>query len=276
MKENLFIIVLHFGDIRVTRECLGSIVLSKIKYKEVVLVDNSSNFTRPKNLKIRLIKPRKNLGYAAGMNTGIKYALSKDAQYFLLLNNDTIVEKEFASELISFFKKYKKAGIVGPAIKFSKQGKMIYDLGGRVNFLFGRTSHYEVERVTLKRPTRVDYISGCCMFIKREVLEKIGLLDERFFLYYEDVDFCLRAKKAGFKTFVLPKVHIYHKLSSSVGKNSAKAIYHQTKSGLLFGEKVLGAKRFFNYMYLLLQSLYIFLKNPLRGRYAFLAFMKRN
>lgn len=278
-----FIIVLHFGDPKVTEDCLESILKHEKKFEEIIIVDNDTNLRfkiydlRFKN-KIKIIRNEKNLGYAEGMNVGIKYALAKGATHILLLNNDTIFEKPVLSSLVKFLMNQKDAGIVGPAIKFDKNGKIVFDLGGKVNMWLGKTKHTEFSSKDFKkvspcfarRDLKTDYVSGCCLFIKKEVLEKIGLFDNDYFLYYEDVDFCLRAKKAGFNTYCLPSVYIVHSLSKAVGKDSSKAIYNQIKSALIFGRKHIKNK-IFNKIFVFTQSTYLFLKNPINGISAFKA-----
>jgi GT2 family glycosyltransferase len=111
----------------------------------------------------------------------------------LLLNNDTIVDKKFLKELIEAGESDKEIGILGP-------------IGGKINWLYTKGIH-----VTKNN----DYISGVCMLVKRSVIEKIGLMPEEYFLYFEDVDWCLRARKAGYKCVLVPEAKIWHKVSSS-------------------------------------------------------------
>ena len=273
----IYIIVLHFGPLEVTLDCLRSIFANKLDFKELVVVDNNQNFNLedPKlQKKVKIIKNKKNMGFAGGVNVGIKYALSKKADYVLLLNNDTIIKQDFLNTLIKFSEKFENAGIVSPAIKFRKNGKFVYDIGGRLNKVFGRTTHEEVFRIIDRKSRQVDYVSGCAMLVKKEVFKKIGLFDEQFFLYYEDVDFCMRAKNKGFLSYVCPEVSIEHELSKSVGRVSPLAVYHQTQSAIKFGKKYYKKTRFLNLMFVFAQSLNIFRKNPKIGNSAFLAFYK--
>lgn len=150
----------------------------------------------------------KNIGFAAGVNVGIRRALEKAADAVLLLNQDTIVEKNFLMVLVK-----NPADIVGATIKFKRHNKWVYDYGGKINWWLGRTKHIESDSILDTQYSFPDYISGCAMLIRRPVLEKIGLLDERYFLYFEDVDYCLRTQKAGFKIGVEPKSVIFHELS---------------------------------------------------------------
>ncbi|MEX2007823.1 MAG: glycosyltransferase family 2 protein [Candidatus Levyibacteriota bacterium] len=269
----IFIIILHFGDQEVTLDCVRSIIKAKLNFDRLIIVDNNQNFdSKVFKDKIEILRNKKNLGFAGGVNVGIRHALAKGADYILLLNNDTIIKYNFLRELTKFFKKNKTAGILSPAIKYEKNHSTVYDTGGKINKIFGRTSHEEVTEVINKSPKAVDYVSGCCMLIKKEVFDKVGLFDARFFLYYEDVDFCIRAKSKGFLTYVLPEVSIEHALSKGVGRGSAVAAYNQTKSALQFGRKHFKRLLLLNRLFILVQSIYILVKNPVVGFHAFLAF----
>lgn len=270
--KRVFIIILHFGNSAVTKTCINSILKYEKNYREIIIVDNSSNFIQKYSNKITIIKNSNNLGYGRGMNVGIRYALSKKATHIFLLNNDIRFTQPVLQSLIEVLDMNKKKGIVGPAIKFKRQGKTIYDLGGKINPLFGRTSHVEVEILLSKDHYKVDYISGCSMLIKKEVFETIGFFDEQFFLYYEDVDFCLRAKQRGYERVICSSVSVIHKLSSSIGKNSKVALYHQTKSALLFGKKYFHMRQIFHTLFILAQSIYISLKHPSYAKYIIKAF----
>jgi len=272
---NVYIVILHYGKLETTQKCIDSLAKHDTAFEKIVLINNddsiqlsSKQFAIEKK-KLHIINNKKNLGFAAGVNVGIRYALAQNAAYVFLLNNDTIIEKDFLEKLCAAFLENKNTGIVGPAISFYKNGKLTYDLGGNVNLLFGRTHHHEVGAIPDNCPGNiVTYISGCCMLIKREVFEKTGMFDERFFLYYEDVDFCLRAKQTGFLSAVVPSVIIYHELSKAAGKLSAFSVYYQTKSGVLFGGKYCKVK-VLNRAFLFAQSCVIFLKNKQAGIGAF-------
>lgn len=228
-----FIIILSFNGGKDIIECLKSL---KRKTAEVAVVDNRSTdnsveLIRKNFPRVKIIENKKNLGFARGCNVGIRYALKQGAGSVVLLNPDTVVEKRF---LRSFLKPLLKnrADIVAPVIKFKRAGEWVYDLGGKVNWWLGRPKHLESNKKG-DRKQEVDYVSGCAMLVKQPVFEKIGFLDEKFFLYFEDVDFCLRAKKAGFKIAVEPKSVVVHKLVESK-KKPFKQQLHLLKSNLLF------------------------------------------
>lgn len=274
----VFIIILHYGKLETTQKCILSLAKHAQEFEQIILINNdekinvsSSIFTVSKN-KLHIINNKRNFGFAAGVNIGIVYALKQNADFIFLLNNDTIIENKFLQKLLTVFKKNKDIGIVGPAIEFTRDKKTIVDLGGRVNLFFGRTSHEETEinklDYKLKNSRVVTYISGCCMLIKRDVFIKIGVLDESFFLYYEDVDFCLRAKRSGFLAAVLPGISIYHELSKAAGKISSFSVYHQTKSGVIFGKKYCKIPSL-NIAFLFTQSCIFMIKNRKAGIGAF-------
>jgi len=220
INPKVFIIILHFGNPKNTEECLKS--LGNLEYDnfETVVIDNV----------------RDNRGFAGGNNSGIKQALEKGASYILLLNNDTIVEPNFLKKLVEAGESDKKIGILGPAI-YEYGTNKIHFAGGKVNWLYTRGTHITELKIKSQKSKVVDYITGACLLIKREVIEKIGLMDEEYFLYCEDVDWCLKARKAGYKCIVVSEAKIWHKVSSSAKAESFSYIYYHTRNGLLLAKK---------------------------------------
>lgn len=153
----------------------------------------------------------KNRGFARAVNLGIENILFKKPNKLLLINPDVEIEAESFKEFLSG----DSADITAPIIAFKRKGRTIYDLGGKVNLILGRAKHIEMFRDSGQARTMkdIDYVSGACMLVRREVFEKIGLFDERFFMYFEDVDFCLRAKGAGFTVDVDSNVLVTHDLA---------------------------------------------------------------
>ena len=273
----VFIIIINFNGWPDTRECLAS--LEKLDYDnfEVVLIDNGSrdgnrqSAIGSQQFKIRFIQNKENLGFAAGNNQGIKIALEQNTDYVLFLNNDTTVKPDFLTKLVEAAQSDKKIGIVGSVIYHYGEPEKIQFAGGKVNWLRTRGEHLTVinaPQPPLKlKPVPhlmreggvgelypVDYITGCSLLAKREVIEKIGFLNEDYFLYYEDVDWCLRAQKAGFDCVLASEAKIYHKQSSSAGEFSYPDIYYHTRNGLICGWRH-GPK-----IFVLIQSVWIFLK----------------
>ncbi len=206
--SRVFIIVLHYKNWKDTNECLES--LEKLDYDncKIIVIDNDKD----------------NPGFAGGMNIGIKKALKQKADYVLLLNNDVIVSPNFLKELVKAGEKDKKIGILGP-------------IGGKINWLYTKGIHIQSPKSKVQSPKLVDYITGACMLVKREVVEKIGLMHEKYFLYYEDVEWCLRARKIGFKCVMVPESKIYHKVSQSTSEESFSYIYYHFRNGLLLAKR---------------------------------------
>ncbi|MBI4708867.1 MAG: glycosyltransferase family 2 protein [Candidatus Portnoybacteria bacterium] len=252
----IIIIVLNWNGLSDTIECIES--LKKIDYQnyEIILVDNGSMDNSVAVLKekfgdIYLIENRKNLGFAGGNNVGIKYALKNGADFILLLNNDTKVESDFLTKLVKIANNDNKIGIVGPIIFSYDEPEKIYFAGGKVNWSRTRGEHINFEKKSISvipakagiqtwMPDQVrhdiygvDYITGCCLLIKKEVVEKIGLMSEDYFLYYEDTDWCLRAQRAGYKCVLASQAKIYHKQSKSTGEFSYPYIYYHSRNGLM-------------------------------------------
>lgn len=243
-KEKTAIIILNFNGLPYILDCLESVFRFQ-DYKalgvEVMVVDNNSidrsvELIRKQFPQVRVFKNKSNLGFAGGNNTGIKYALKNNFDRILLLNPDTIVVKDFLRPLGKLINSDKKIGIVAPVLIGKEGEKTIFALGAKVNLVLGRTKHKHLIKKP-KNPLEQELVSGCCMLVKKEVFEKIGLLDERFFLYFEDSDFCLRAKKAGYKIYVEPKSFIFHKTSQSLGGLSLKKIKYNLWSNFLFINK---------------------------------------
>lgn len=255
----VFIIVLNWNGKDDTIECIES--LKKIDYSnyKIVIVDNGSSdgsddiIPRRYFKEIPFIETKKNFGYSGGNNIGIKYALEHGADYVLLLNNDTIVEPDFLSKLVEAAEANKTIGIVGPMIYFYDRRDTLWFGGGKVNWARTKGEHIDYGLRTTDygknenigssgSPSavvgrQVDYITGCCLLIKRETIEKIGLLDEDYFLYYEDVGWCLRARKNGYNSVLVPSAKIYHKQSRSADEASYPYIYYHSRNGLILASR---------------------------------------
>jgi len=292
----VFIIILNFNGWSDTMECLDS--LSRVKYDnfEIILIDNASkeklpisNYQFP-NLKITQVFNTENLGFAGGNNQGVKMVFKRGADYVLLLNNDTTVEPDFLNELVEAAENNKEIGILGPIIYDYKDREKIQFAGGKINWSKTRGTHQIVmpdhsapsswPRGLIRHPDlnawipaeagmtkkddkisnvfKTDYITGCCLLIKKEVIEKIGLLSGDYFLYYEDTDWNLRAQNAGWLCGVVPSAKIYHKASRSAQEFSYPYIYYHSRNGLIFGS------RFGHKFLIYLISIWIFAKQVIK------------
>ncbi len=233
----VFIIILNYNGKDFIAKTLSSVFKLDYPNFRVLLVDNNSTDGSLELAKLNFskavfIKNNANLGFSSGNNVGIKYALEREADYVLLLNYDTEVRADFLTNLVASMKKDDKIGIGSPVI-LSKAVSRVWFSGGKIAWLKMKTWQEEEERE--EDYFKSDYISGCSMIIKAEVFKKIGLLDEDYFLYWEDADFSLKARRAGFKLVVSAKSRIYHWEKSEETKENK--IYWLVVSGLVFFKK---------------------------------------
>ena len=189
-----------------------------------------------------LINNEKNYGFAEGNNIGIRYALKNlNSDYVLLLNNDTVVDKDFLRELVETGESDEDIGIAGPKIYYYDEPQTIWCIGGNISWKFARGVHIgtnELDKGQYEEKKEFDYISGSAFLIKTEVLKKTGLMDKNFFLYFEETDLALRASKIGYKSVYSPKAKIWHKVSKSGGGLSKPiGLYYITRNRWLFMKK---------------------------------------
>jgi len=193
---------------------------------EVVVVDNGSTDDSAKIIaenysKVILILNKENLGFAGGSNVGIRYALDHGAEYIWLLNNDTVVAPDALFTMVAEIEKDPKIGITGSKIYYLSHPKKIWFAGGEIDWLNGTSHHTGMEEVDIGKydyTKEVDRVTGCSMLVRRDVCDKVGIFDEQFFIYVEEVDWCVRARKPGFKCIFVPSSVVYHKQSISVSR----------------------------------------------------------
>lgn len=258
--KSVFISVLNFNGSNNTLECIES--LKKINtsgFKLTILViDNGSS--EKLNLKsesfgeitIEVIKNERNLGFSGGHNVGIRHALKADADYVVILNNDTYVDENFIVELLKAAERDNKIGVLSPKIyfapgfeyhknRYSKKdlGKVFWYAGGEMDWANVIGHHRgvdEVDKDQFDKTAETELATGCCMLIKREVFDKVGMFDDKYFLYYEDADLSVRAKKNSFKIIFVPSSIIWHKnAGSGGGSGSVLQDYYITRNRLIFG-----------------------------------------
>jgi GT2 family glycosyltransferase len=204
--------------------CINSVIkkTKNVNY-ETIVVDNGSNddsvsAIKKKFPKIKVISNEKNIGFAAANNQGIKLGLKNNSEYFFLLNNDTeILTDNWLEDLVNFSEKSKDIGIVGCKLLY-ENGK-IQHTGGYVNNAgIGRNLTFNITK-----PKEVQYATGAALLIKKEVIDAVGFLDESFYpIYFEEVDFCFRARKIKYRIFVYPEVKILHHESITTKENKEK------------------------------------------------------
>ncbi|CAJ35482.1 glycosyltransferase family 2 protein [Methanocella arvoryzae] len=242
MPPQVAIVILNWNNGTVTVDCLRS--LEKLSYSNffTLVLDNGSTDDSLEILHraypgISVVQNDKNLGFAGGNNPGIRLALEQGADYVLLLNNDTEVAPDFLDELIKVAEADPKIGIASAKIYYYSEPDRLWFAGGKVNYWKGWTQHLgdlEKDVGQYDHTTDTDFVSGCAMLIRREVIEKIGVLYEPFFLYYEDSDYCSRARRAGYRIVMAPKAKVWHKVSSTTGKIKDLQLFYGQRNMLAF------------------------------------------
>ncbi len=192
------------------------------------IVDNSpeaktEKFINSKFTKVKYIPSEENLGFAAGNNLAIKKALAAGSDYVLVINPDVTVGKQFFIPLQKHFEN-NKVGIVAPVITHSQKDEHVFGLEGKVDWKLAKPEHRNLKKIKNFSPINSEFVTFACVLISKETFRKAGLLDEGYFMYFEDVDYCLSAGKAGFKIILDPKVEVGHCTSSSFARPTQKLL----------------------------------------------------
>ncbi|MBT3442419.1 MAG: glycosyltransferase family 2 protein [Flavobacteriaceae bacterium] len=233
-KLSIAVILVNWKKYNLTSKCIDSLNKSNYKNFKIILVDNEYSEKslielKNKHKELIVFKEKNNLGFASGNNIGIRYALENDYDYIMLLNNDTEVTENFILPLVERMEKNLFLAAVQPLILNFSNKSIIWNAGGKLNKFLGLTStrlNNNKLNSSIVFDDYTDWISGCCILIKSEILTKVGLLDEKFFNYYEDVDWSLRMKNLGYDLGFVKESIIYHHGSSS-SKNK------KTKEGVI-------------------------------------------
>jgi GT2 family glycosyltransferase len=241
-EPGVWAVVLNYQGADVLGDCLRSLSKQDYSNLHILVVDNASTDGAHEIAEgmegVELIRNEKNLLFAGGNNVGIRRAIDAGADHVVLLNNDTVSDTGLISGLVSALEDDEKAGIAGPKIYYHEQPDVIWSAGGGVDFAKGWVRHRGIRRKDTGQfdaVAEVDYVTGCCLMFKREVYSIIGGLDESFPLYYEDTDFCTRARKAGYKVLYVPDAKMWHKVSySSGGEFSWRKANRRLKAGRRF------------------------------------------
>jgi GT2 family glycosyltransferase len=243
MMPRVMIIVLNWNGLADTLACLSSLARLDYLAHEVVVVDNGSTdgsvaTVRVTHPWVALIETGENLGYVGGNNVGLEYARTAGADYALLLNNDTEVAPDFLRLQVEAAEVDPAIGIVGPTIYYFDRPNVVWSAGGDIDWRRGRTRMIglnEVDQGQFGHKVRpVDFVSGCALLIKMSAVDQVGMLDPRFFAYFEETEWCVRAARAGFKVLHVPQAKIWHKISPDAREASPQVHYYMTRNRLLF------------------------------------------
>ncbi len=251
------IILVNWNSWRFTCACIDTLLKLHTKHEvSVIVLDNASVDESRKKLgaygdSIVLLSQNSNLGFTGANNIGIQHAIKYlNSDYIWILNNDTTVKSDALDALIDAADQ--KPGIYGSKIYFSpgyeyhkqrysksEQGKVLWYTGGIIDWDNVYASHRGVDEVDTGKYDHIEqtqFVTGCSMFMSTKIIDEVGMFDEAYYLYFEDVDLCLRAQKKGFKSYIVPESVVWHKnASSSGGSGSSLHQYYQMRNRYLIG-----------------------------------------
>ena len=244
MNKMAYIIIVNWNGYKDTCQCIESCRELDYSNFHILIVDNGSSdgsgqLLREQFSDIKIIETGSNLGFAGGNNVGIRYALEQGADYIWVLNNDTVVDVHCLDFLIQAHEADPEIGMAGNKIYCHHSPETIWYAGGEVDLEKGGVTHHIGKDLrddgSYDEPGPTGYITGCSVLIKTEVIKDIGLMDENYFLYFEDVDWSLRAKQKGWKLFYEPRAKLWHKEGARREQEySDKFIYYSIRNRLYF------------------------------------------
>ncbi|OGH69390.1 MAG: hypothetical protein A3I29_04025 [Candidatus Magasanikbacteria bacterium RIFCSPLOWO2_02_FULL_44_11] len=263
-KAKLAIVILNWNGYEITKDCLDSLLKNEALFAwDIFVLDNGSKENEAERIRhqfrrvsrVRVLDSKVNLGFTDGNNRLLEEAAKyKQYDYYLLLNNDTEVSGNFIQQLMNAVGD--RVGVFGPQVRYFEKQDMLQSIGGKINLWTGICRRLADKKFIKDIPEKslekeVDYIFGCAFIIAREVIEKIGKLRSDFFIYYEEVDYCVRAKKNGYVVRYLPVEAVYHKDSVSTRKLSGFHIYMMFRNRISFlKEHASRLQRLVSFLYL--------------------------
>lgn len=243
MEPSVLIVVLCYNGVEQTLACLESLRHLEYQPADVLVIDNASQdgtpaIVRSRFPEVKVIETGVNLGFAAGNNIGLRYTLDQGYDYALLLNNDTEVAPDFLNALIAACEHDPTIGVAGPKIYYHDRPQIISSAGGIIDWRRGgRTYMRGIDRAEsgqFDAQVDVDFVAGCALLIRRAALEQAGFLDERFGMYYEETEWCVRITRAGWRIVYMPDSRLWHKIQPELQDQSPRITYYMARNRLLF------------------------------------------
>jgi GT2 family glycosyltransferase len=218
-------VIVNWNQAQLTQQCVGSVVSGEHVPPWIIVVDNGSQgdpgeLAREVHPETIVLRNRCNLGFAGGANSGIEHALKLGAEAVLIVNNDAVVARTCVAELIAALGQDDRLAAVGAKTLTQERPPRIHTAYGILTFhgtLVQQQGWFEPDISKFNEFAHVDYISGCAMLLRRAALERVGLLDPAFFAYHEDLDWCMRARRAGYRVAYVPSALVYHRMHASTG-----------------------------------------------------------
>jgi GT2 family glycosyltransferase len=233
-------IVLNTNRRRDTLECLASLERDACPNCTVIVLDNASTDGSVEAIRsefpaVQIIPLVENRGYAGNNNVGIEAGLAQGADWVFVLNEDTVLAPDCLSRLVEAGEGDPRVGIVGPMVYHHNEPQVIQSAGGKLSSQWVAThvGQNEVDQGQYSTSRRVDWISGCGILVRRAVIEQIGMLDERFYYYWEETEWCIRARKNGWDIVHVPSAKLWHKGVQRDYRPTPSVTYYNTRNRLL-------------------------------------------
>lgn len=242
-EDNIYIVLVNYNGKKYIEECIKSIYRQTYKRITVVVVDNASSDGSLKDIEkytdLIILRRKKNEGFAKGCNIGIQYALHEGADYVMLLNVDTVIDNDLVYELYQCADDHT---ITSPKIYDNDARTRIWYAGGDIDFQHGKHVQYHHRKLEKQHGKehnyRVQFVSGCCMLVHRNVWKKVGFLDEKYFMYFDDDDLSVRFLKGKFQMRYVPAATMWHKVGGCFrGSKNSLTQYYFTRNRLYFVKK---------------------------------------
>ncbi len=249
-NDTVAIILVNYNGINDTLECIDSINQNDYFAKQIIVVDNDSkedeaSVIQEKYPEVHVIRSKTNGGFSYGNNIGIKYSISQGYKYILLLNNDTIIPDNFVSEMMG---QYRKGEVIVPTIVYYTDPTSVWYAGGKINRWTGNATHNHIGesfKTDLSEDSYCEFATGCCILFSSDVIESIGYLDEEYFMYCEDTDYCIRMAKNNLAIRYVSSIKLKHKVSKSTqGDDSDFCVYYLTRNRI---KMILKHKDYFHF-----------------------------
>ena len=266
------IVIVNYNGRNYQNDCIQSIYDMQYKDAEIIVVDSGSKDDSIKLLKdsypnVHVLEQSENVGVAKGNNIGIEYSLKLGTKYTLLMNNDVVLDSCLLDKLIE---KTEGKYVTVPKIYYYEPDDLLWFAGGDFDFRKGTVFHYgmkEKDNGQYDEDKFIKYSPTCCMLIPNHVFDSVGMMDEKYFMYYDDCDFCLRLMDKGIKLLYVPHAIMWHKVSSSTGgESSPLAVYYMTRNRFYFIRKYPGYMPFSTKFYSYFSNIAQYLLSPIRCR----------
>lgn len=264
--EQICVVLVNYNGKEYNDKCIDSILNSTIADKiQIVVVDNASSDGSAESLyekwggdhRVHIIELDENVGFAKANNVGIRWAMKNRIAHYLLLNNDTEVEPDAIERMWRCHEEY--ACIVTPKILYADKRNVLWCAGGKFSPIIMKPVQIGENQENSEKYNgdyECDFANGCAVFLDEQILKKTGLLDESFFLYYEDTEFSMRARKCGVGIRYCAGAIVYHKVNGSTkGNQNYRNVYYITRNWLIYAKKHLGKKLIIFWIYFLLNRL---------------------